>query len=100
MLRGIFKGVVDSWVWYDQLFLFGGVFLIILGVLILVFKYIKLPPNILESPKSDSIAHSGIIDNIFDAQAHKCSHCGWGFRVNAFDKLATCPKCGNVDNKI
>jgi hypothetical protein len=33
VLRGIFKSIVDGWVWYDQFFLFGGAFLIILGIL-------------------------------------------------------------------
>jgi len=30
--------------------------------------------------------------------AHKCSKCGWGVKVDIFNKIATCPKCGNVDN--
>ena len=30
--------------------------------------------------------------------AHKCSKCGWGIKVDIFNKVATCPKCGNVDN--
>jgi hypothetical protein len=33
LLRAVFKGVVAEWSWYDQLFLFGGIFLLILGVL-------------------------------------------------------------------
>ena len=48
--------------------------------------------------KSDSARPNiGIIDNIFGADAHKCTQCGWSFRVTALDKLAYCPKCGNVD---
>ena len=38
VLRGIFRGIVDGWVWYDQVFLFGGAFLLILGILIFVFR--------------------------------------------------------------
>lgn len=38
MLRGIVRGIVYEWVWYDQLFLFGGAFLLILGILMFVFR--------------------------------------------------------------
>jgi len=30
--------------------------------------------------------------------AHKCSKCGWGIRAGLFNRVVTCPKCGNVDN--
>jgi len=56
-----------------------------------------MPENI--ASKSDSLRSGmGIIDGLIGAHAHTCSKCGRGFRVTAFDRLATCPKCGNVDN--
>lgn len=36
MLRGFLKDIVNGWPWYDQLFLFGGAFLLILGILAFV----------------------------------------------------------------
>lgn len=33
MLRAFLKGVVAEWSWYDKLFLFGGIFLLVLGIL-------------------------------------------------------------------
>ena len=31
---------------------------------------------------------------------HKCSKCGWGMKVSVFNKVVTCPQCGNVDENI
>jgi predicted RNA-binding Zn-ribbon protein involved in translation (DUF1610 family) len=39
-----------------------------------------------------------ISDVLTNAHAHQCSKCGWGVKVNMFDSVAICPKCGNVDN--
>ena len=36
-------------------------------------------------------------DMIYGVHAHNCSKCGWGIQVDVFDRVATCPKCGNVD---
>ncbi len=33
MLRAVFKDTVGGWAWYDQLLLFGGLFLLMLGIL-------------------------------------------------------------------
>lgn len=38
MLIGILQHFVGGWTWYELLFLFGGVFLLILGILIFVFR--------------------------------------------------------------
>ena len=35
VLRAVFKSLVGQWEWYDQLFLSGGIFLLILGILAL-----------------------------------------------------------------
>jgi L-lactate permease len=38
VLRAAFHSVFNEWAWYDQLLLFGGIGLIILGILILIFR--------------------------------------------------------------
>lgn len=37
-MRRVFKDVMAGWTWYDQLFLFGGIFLLILGILTFVLR--------------------------------------------------------------
>ncbi len=97
MLRGIFSHIVGGWTWYDQLFLFGGAFLLILGILIFVFRNRGRFDITTKAVNKSQNKSSGIDDMILGARAHKCSRCGWGFRVTGWDRLATCPNCDNVD---
>jgi len=77
---------------------------VFVSILFFIWAYIlyrrqQRHPKKLDTPNSEAYRpFSGIMNGMLGVQSHKCSQCGWGFKVNVFDKVATCPKCGNVDN--
>ncbi len=86
-----------------------GIILTIIGILVsapfiiwsyLLYRRRQRYLDISDSGKSEPTRpNRGLIDMLYGAHAHTCSQCGRGFRVNMFDKLAECPKCGNVENR-
>ena len=79
--------------------LFGFAFLWSVGTILYWFKARKIEkaatndkPEVMKIPEDNFFSIGDMLSD-----AHKCRKCGWGFRVSLLSKLATCPKCGNVD---
>lgn len=83
------------------------VILLALFCIFLVFRGVRLgakqriEPSQIKSVVNDEIKVTKMPEDYIMSDmlsnAHKCSNCGWGFRVSLLNRLATCPKCGNVD---
>lgn len=66
---------------------------------ILTHDYVKLMRQEMAGKKVTPPKKSlTVADMVFGVYAHKCTKCGWGTKVNRLDTIATCSKCGNVDN--
>ena len=110
ILTAVVFGVVVEIISWEQLSKVLVTTIIIVGVLVslslYIYGYIRYRKQKAEvkrdtlanRSKSDSARPGiGIIDNLFGAEAHKCTNCGWSFRITKLDKLAYCPKCESVD---
>ena len=69
--------------------------LIVVGILLLVRAYRNRGKHFETKSQQTGIS---VIEMLGGVHAHKCSRCGFGVRVGIFNRIATYPKCGNVDN--